>query len=171
MHGHQSPNTTWNIKFLEAWLSGRLVPGEPKRTHLSGKSVSLSSTAWSWRQLVHVSPCTVVPILTPSHLTSSPPHPPHPHTLTLPHTTTHSGCEVSDEGRYMLMTVSRGAEPRNKFYYCDLTKLDGGKIQGTITYIWDPLCEAWLLSINIEFTIHKFKVQYAVRASDMLEYS
>ena len=77
MHGHQSPNTTWNIKFLEAWLSGRLVPGEPKRTHLSGKSVSLPSTAWSWRQLVHVSLCTVVPILTPSHLT------PHLHTLTL----------------------------------------------------------------------------------------
>ena len=33
----------------------------------------------------------------------------------------------------MLMTVSRGAEPRNKFYYCDLTKLNGGKIQGAVT--------------------------------------
>ena len=71
---------------------------------------------------MHVASCTVVLTLTHSS----------PHTLTLPHITIHSGCEVSDEGRYMLMTVSRGAEPRNKFYYCDLTKLDGGKIEGML---------------------------------------
>ena len=55
----------------------------------------------------------------------------HTHSRTHTHShTIHSGIELSDEGRYVLMTVSRGAEPRNKLYYYDLSKLDGGKIQG-----------------------------------------
>ena len=40
-----------------------------------------------------------------------------------------SYAEVSDEGRYVIVYVSRGAEPRNKLYYCDLKKLDY-KIEG-----------------------------------------
>ena len=40
-----------------------------------------------------------------------------------------SYAEVSDEGRYVVLYVTRGAEPRNKLYYCDLEKLDY-KIEG-----------------------------------------
>ena len=37
---------------------------------------------------------------------------------------------MSDYGRYLILYISRGAEPRNKLYYCDLTALEGGKIGG-----------------------------------------
>ena len=30
------------------------------------------------------------------------------------------------------MYISRGAEPRNKLYYCDLSLLEGGKIAGIL---------------------------------------
>ena len=30
------------------------------------------------------------------------------------------------------MYISRGAEPRNKLYYCDLSSLEGGKITGIL---------------------------------------
>ena len=33
------------------------------------------------------------------------------------------------------MYISRGAEPRNKVYFCDLTKLEGGAIKGICLYI------------------------------------
>ena len=36
----------------------------------------------------------------------------------------YSGCELSDEGRYLILYIFRGAEPRNKLYYCDLEKLN-----------------------------------------------
>ena len=36
----------------------------------------------------------------------------------------YSGCELSDEGRYVTLYIFRGAEPRNKLYYCDLEKLN-----------------------------------------------
>ena len=36
----------------------------------------------------------------------------------------YSGCELSDKGRYLILYIFRGAEPRNKLYYCDLEKLD-----------------------------------------------
>ena len=42
----------------------------------------------------------------------------------------YSGCEISDHGRYLIMYISKGAEPRNKLYYCDLSLLEGGKITG-----------------------------------------
>ena len=43
----------------------------------------------------------------------------------------YSGIEVSDCGRYVLLYISKGAESKNKFYYCDLEKLDGREITGT----------------------------------------
>ena len=43
-----------------------------------------------------------------------------------------SSCELSDEGRYLIMYVVRGAEPKNKLYYCDLETV-GYKIEGTCT--------------------------------------
>ena len=40
-----------------------------------------------------------------------------------------SSCELSDEGRYVIMYIFRGAEPKNKLYYCDLEAI-GYKIEG-----------------------------------------
>ena len=40
-----------------------------------------------------------------------------------------SSCELSDEGRYVIMYIFRGAEPKNKLYYCDLEAV-GYKIEG-----------------------------------------
>ena len=60
----------------------------------------------------------------------------------------------------MLMTVSRGAEPRNKFYYCDLTKLDGGKIQGTITFE--------TLSAKLDYLAETLSLQYTSSKFNML---
>ena len=46
-----------------------------------------------------------------------------------------SSCELSDEGRYVILYVVRGAEPKNKLYYCDLGAIDY-KIEGrhTVTH-------------------------------------
>ncbi len=41
-----------------------------------------------------------------------------------------SSVEVSDCGRYVILYVSRGAEPRNKLYYADLKQLPGQQITG-----------------------------------------
>lgn len=41
-----------------------------------------------------------------------------------------SGVEVSDCGRYILLYITKGAEPRSKFYYGDLEELEGRKITG-----------------------------------------
>ena len=38
--------------------------------------------------------------------------------------------EVSDCGRYILLYISKGAEPRNMLYYCDMDKLEGGRVTG-----------------------------------------
>lgn len=45
-----------------------------------------------------------------------------------------SGIEVSDCGRYVLLYISKGAEPRNKLLYCDLEKLEGRRITGEWCY-------------------------------------
>ena len=45
---------------------------------------------------------------------------------------------MSDYGQYLIMYISRGAEPRNKLYYCDLTSLEGGKISGMISEGYPP---------------------------------
>ena len=48
-----------------------------------------------------------------------------------------SSTEVGDKGRFLMLYISRGAEPRQKIYYCDLSKLDGGNIQGAVcTFEW-----------------------------------
>ena len=47
-----------------------------------------------------------------------------------------SSTEVGDKGRFLMLYISRGAEPRQKIYYCDLSKLDGGNIQGAVG-VWD----------------------------------
>ena len=40
-----------------------------------------------------------------------------------------SGIEVSDCGRYVVLYITKGAEPRAKIYYCDLKEV-GSEIQG-----------------------------------------
>ena len=43
-----------------------------------------------------------------------------------------SSCELGDEGRYLVIYISRGAEPRNKLLYSDLRQLEGGRISGPL---------------------------------------
>ena len=43
----------------------------------------------------------------------------------------YSSCELSDEGRYVIMYVSQGAEPKNKLFYCDLDTINH-KIEGEL---------------------------------------
>lgn len=38
------------------------------------------------------------------------------------------------------MYISRGAEPRNKLYYCDLSLLEGGKIAGEYSVTFEVVC-------------------------------
>ena len=42
-----------------------------------------------------------------------------------------SGCEVSDDGRYILIEVRNGCDPVNKLFYVDLEKIDY-KIKGKV---------------------------------------
>ena len=44
-----------------------------------------------------------------------------------------SGAEVSDCGRYVVITISEGCDPVNKLYYCDLQGLKDG-IKGTVHF-------------------------------------
>ena len=44
----------------------------------------------------------------------------------------YSGCEISDEGRYLLLYVFRGAEPKNKLFYFDLEQAQY-KIEGLLS--------------------------------------
>ena len=37
-----------------------------------------------------------------------------------------SGAEVSDCGRYLLITPDEGCDPVNRLFYCDLQKLKDG---------------------------------------------
>ena len=37
---------------------------------------------------------------------------------------------MSDCGRYIILYISKGAEPRNKLYYCDLENMEGRNITG-----------------------------------------
>ena len=49
-----------------------------------------------------------------------------------------SGIEISDCGRYVILYISKGAEPRSKIYYCDLEKI-GGEVKGMIQNRVDAL--------------------------------
>ena len=44
-----------------------------------------------------------------------------------------SGAEVSDDGRYVLISVRNGCDPVNKLYYVDLDTL-GYEIKGILIY-------------------------------------
>ena len=67
----------------------------------------------------------------------------------------HSSCELSDEGRYLIIYISRGAEPRNKLLYSDLHQLEGGQISGPlpITKLVDNFDADWDVSVHICFEI------------------
>ncbi|ESQ27517.1 hypothetical protein EUTSA_v10018135mg [Eutrema salsugineum] len=36
------------------------------------------------------------------------------------------GAEVTDDGKYLIMSIGEGCDPVNKLYYCDLSSLSGG---------------------------------------------
>ncbi|CAG7904735.1 unnamed protein product [Brassica rapa] len=36
------------------------------------------------------------------------------------------GAEVTDDGKFLIMTIEEGCDPVNKLYYCDLSSLSGG---------------------------------------------
>lgn len=58
----------------------------------------------------------------------------------------YSGVEVSDCGRYVLLYISKGAEPRNKLYYCDLDKFEGRRITGELVLVFmGTVAERYLL--------------------------
>ena len=68
-----------------------------------------------------------------------------------------SSCELSDEGRYLIIYISRGAEPRNKLLYSDLSLLEGGKMSGPLEVVklvdnfeadWDVRKLIWGVEIN-----------------------
>ena len=50
-----------------------------------------------------------------------------------------SSCELSDEGRYVIMYVFQGSQQKNKLYYCDLEaisyKINGESCSHIIPYI------------------------------------
>lgn len=54
-----------------------------------------------------------------------------------------SAVDVSDNGRYVLLYISKGAEPRNKLFYCDLDKMEERNISGVCVpcvCVWGGLC-------------------------------
>ncbi|XP_072176200.1 prolyl endopeptidase-like [Diadema setosum] len=44
------------------------------------------------------------------------------------------GAEVSDDGRYILLTISEGCDPVNRLYYCDIETLENG-INGVLPWV------------------------------------
>ena len=42
-----------------------------------------------------------------------------------------SGAEVSDDGRYIVLSIRQGCDPVNRLYYCDLESIDN-KITGML---------------------------------------
>ena len=67
------------------------------------------------------------------------------------HISSISSCELSDEGRYLVIYISRGAEPRNKLLYSDLNQLEGGKVSGPlpITKLVDNFDADWDVSFVV----------------------
>ncbi|MGH0130164.1 UNVERIFIED_CONTAM: hypothetical protein FKN15_018473, partial [Acipenser sinensis] len=46
----------------------------------------------------------------------------------------HSSATVSDDGRYVLLSITEGCEPVNRLWYCDLQQLSGG-ITGILPWV------------------------------------
>lgn len=53
------------------------------------------------------------------------------------------GCVVSDDGQYLVMTVSQGAEPRNKIYYSDLSQVKNVTGKLTMVRLIDDFSASW----------------------------
>ncbi|KAG2254620.1 hypothetical protein Bca52824_084756 [Brassica carinata] len=47
------------------------------------------------------------------------------------------GAEVTDDGKFLIMTTEEGCDPVNKLYYCDLSSLSGGleSFRGSISFL------------------------------------
>ncbi|XP_064382801.1 prolyl endopeptidase-like [Halichondria panicea] len=69
--------------------------------------------------------------------------------------------EVSDCGRYVILYVSRGAEPRNKLYYSDLEQLPGQQITGPLNMekLIDDFDASWDFICN-HGTVFTFKTDF-----------
>ena len=63
----------------------------------------------------------------------------------------YSSCELSDEGRYLVIYISRGAEPRNKLLYSDLRQLEGGMVTSPlpVTRLVDNFDADWDVSLSL----------------------
>ena len=50
-----------------------------------------------------------------------------------------SGAEVSDCGRYVILSIRQGCDPVNQLYYCDLQSLEAG-IKGIFSLFFIGVC-------------------------------
>ncbi|XP_009128156.1 prolyl endopeptidase [Brassica rapa] len=66
------------------------------------------------------------------------------------------GAEVTDDGKYLIMSIGEGCDPVNKLYYCDLSSLSGGleSFRGSSTFL--PFTKL----------IDSFDAQYIVISND-----
>ncbi|XP_010471763.1 PREDICTED: prolyl endopeptidase-like [Camelina sativa] len=66
------------------------------------------------------------------------------------------GAEVTDDGKYLVMSISEGCDPVNKLYYCDMTSFAGGleSFRGSSSFL--PFIKL----------VDNFDAQYSVISND-----